>query len=134
MSVQFYWEERLREGAVFYKMNEQVEDFDYKAPVYDGGWPRAIARKSIYANYVKWCTDKGRVPEEEHDFYTAFAPYIYIKGTDEKKRQVKNHKRYETQNCRGRFVRLRVSRYFVRLFPFKDHVAKYSELTGIPIA
>ncbi len=127
MSVQNWWELRLRARDPLEFVHVQGFDYRPKQGVRDT-WPNAVGRQSLYEDYCAWC-EKQDVLQVETDliFFLKVKPWIYIV---DKKWHVKNYNVPKRQQYEGRWITLRVRRYFVRLRPYEEHVEVFEEKTG----
>lgn len=127
-----YWQERLKERQVFFNFSFMEAHFDYKPREGNPGWPKEVARRALYLDYHKWARVKGVTEEDEQTFFSVMAPFLYPHGKT--KKNIKNHRVNEQKLCRGLYVTVRVSRYFVVLEDIEEHIEAFAKRTSVLLA
>jgi hypothetical protein len=146
MSVLIWWKERLAARA---PLREFVPRYDLKPNRIDPNdtWPHSCARQALVEDYRDWHerfylkpyrevpyyeANPDKLPQvvSDFEFFSTMVPYLYVIGKDRQVRtyQVPCKKMYD-----GRWMTVRVTRYFVRFAEWKEHVAAFETSTGMHI-
>jgi len=145
MTVEQFWQERLQAGFPMRDLNLRIEGYDVRSwSGKTGQWPRAIARQSLYHDYLIWHRvsflpkyDVAPAREilnptnaTELQFFIQMGPWLYIDGKDW---HVKNYSVKKSERHNGEWVRVKGRRYFIRLLELDRHIDVFERSVGRPI-
>lgn len=145
MSVVHYWHGRLKERQPFRSESLRIEGVTVRAREGNDTWPRAIAKQTMRNDYLTWfeevylppyldsgyykdCPQALPQPLDDLHFFTAISPFVYLLG---KHAQTRPYRVQEQRMHEDRWVTIRVTRNFVRLCEWGDHVAAFELATGL---
>ena len=140
MASLIWWKERLREGSPLWSEALRLDRINLRKPM-ERDWPSAVARGALYQDYENWFnieflspykdarTEKLDLPkpDDQLTFFATLGPVIYLAG---KEKQVKVCQVPVPAHHEGRWVTVKKSRYFIRLFSLDTHIAAYETVTG----
>lgn len=147
MSVLKYWQERLIDGKPYHSdffMKDSLSIRYHKDP---NDWPFAVARSSMYKDYLVWYQNKfiplyeqteyyQRNPEmiphaaDEQTFYTTISPWLYVVGKD---KQVRSYRVSVPEQYNDATILVKRYVYFVRLADLETHKMAFELDTGVLI-
>lgn len=148
MSAIAYWRERLYNKFPLYNMSYVESDFvRIDEGQFPKVWPMAIAKQTLYNDYLSWFDKVFSVPyrgvpyyednpealpkaDDQFTFFTNMGPLLYIVGQAQQDRQYLVDMP-ETSGGVTILVRRRIK--FIRFCPFEAHVATFEQRIGMKI-
>lgn len=142
--VMVWWRERL-DARVPLSATFMIEGYNYKARegANQDPWPVRVARQALYLDYQSWYIktilpqyntpyyrdhpEKIPLYASELVFFSTMTPYLYIY---DKETQVKNYHVKESRKFEGKWVTVKVRRYFIKLGSFQEHLEAFKRETG----
>ncbi len=146
MAIALYWRERLKARQPLYLEALRMEGYNFirNPDALEDSWYKAVAKQAWATDYRAWFDEIYLAPFKSNgyyqdfpdrlpvcgtdlEFFTAIGPFLHVIG---KAQQTRSYKVHEFRPYEGRQVKIKVSRNFVRLARWEDHVAAYELLTG----
>lgn len=133
-AVTNWWQERLQARHPLGTAAIDVEGYNWKRRAgleSVDSWPKAVARIALYDDFRFWCEDHtiGTPLCSELHFFVQIAPWVY----SDKSHQVKNYWVHKSEPYQGRWIKVKVRRYFIRLNTWDEHADMFFRDTGVQV-
>lgn len=150
MSAIAYWRERLAEGFPLYNLDYIEGEFvRIDQGAFPNVWPFAVAKQTLYADYLTWFDAvylhpytlvpyyrdnpmAKPAPDKELTFFASLGPLIYVVGQPQQDRSYKVD--YTDTLANGAVVVKSKRCNFVRLCPMEAHIAMFEQRIGTKVA